>query len=370
MNIIIFCAYFHPHEGGVEKYVQNLFFDIKDVNVTIITSNSENVKPFEQKFGMNIYRFKCWHLMNKTNPIIKPYEYKKINKILLDKKFDYVITQTRFFNTSLIGCYLAKKHNIPLIHFEHGTKHSPIKNPVLNKLGEVYDHTIGRYIIKNSSICVGISNASCEFIKHLYSKTKKVECIYNSVDTSKFVKTSLLEQKKLKKKLGIRNEKVILFVGRIIFAKGVQDLLVATSSMRNIKVLIIGNGNYLTELKTTYPNAIYLGQRNEKEIISYLSISDIFVNPSYAEGLPTSILEAGALGISIIATDVGGTKEIIENGVTGELINAKDIDTLKNKINKVLKDPKLRHKYAKNVKKKIEENFDWEKNKLKLKKIL
>lgn len=370
MNIIIFCAYFYPHEGGVEKYVQKLFSEIKNVNVTIITSNSENTKKYEKKYGMEIYRFDCWNLMNKTYPIIKFSEYKKIKKIFTEHKFDYVITQTRFFNTSLIGCRFARTFKIPLIHFEHGTKHSPIKNPLLHQFGVFYDHTIGKNIIKKSFKCIGISDASCKFIKHLYPKIRNTECIYNGVDTEIFVKTPLHKQKELKKILHIKKEKIILFVGRIIYAKGIQDLLETTKDIKNIKVVIIGNGNYLTELKNKYSWAIYLGQKNEKEIIEYLSIADIFVNPSYAEGLPTSILEAGAIGIPIIATDVGGTREIITDELNGYLITPKDIIGLKNNIIELLKNDTKCKKYSENIRKNIVEKFDWNISRKKILKIL
>jgi glycosyltransferase involved in cell wall biosynthesis len=370
MNIVIFCAYFYPHEGGVEKYVQSLFSHIPHINVTIITSNEQNIKSYENKFGINIYRFKCREFMGNTYPVIKFGEYKKIKKIFNENKFDYVITQTRFFNSAIVGCYFAKKFNIPLIHFEHGTKHSPIKNPILNLFGKFYDHTVGRHIIKHSVKCVGISLASCEFIRHLYPKVKNVECIYNSVDTNKFVKISLQKQTALKKKLHIKREKVILFVGRIIYAKGVQDLLIATKDIKNIKVLIIGDGNYLSKLKKKYPLAIYLGQKNESEIINYLSIADIFVNPSYAEGLPTSVLEAGSIGVACVATDVGGTKEIIQSEMNGELIKARNVKQIENAINKLLKDHNLRKKYSKSIKLKIKKEFDWNANKKKLVEVL
>jgi glycosyltransferase involved in cell wall biosynthesis len=378
MKIAIFCAYFYPHKGGVETYVKELFSGLKDIDVTIITSNSENSPKFEKKFGMNIYRFDCWHMMGKTYPIIKFSERKNIEKIIQDNKFDYIITQTRFFHTSYIGCKIAKKYHIPLIHFEHGTKHSPIKNPLFRFGGVIYDHTIGKYIIKKSNKVVGISHASEEFVKHLYKKAKTI-CIYNSLDTKFFCKTSSKEQLQTKKRLKIKDEKIIVFVGRIIFAKGAQDLLEAVKAIKNvdstdkkekIKVIIIGDGNYLNELKKKYPWAIFLGQKEPSEIIKYLSIADIFVNPSYAEGLPTTVLDAGAIGVPIIATNVGGTREIIDDGENGFLIEPKDIDELRGKIGKLLYDNILRKKFSKEIQKKVVGKFDWEKARKNVEKIL
>lgn len=360
INIAVFTAYFYPHEGGTEKYAQELFRDLKDVDVTIITSNSNDAKFHEKRFGMDIYRFRCWHLLDKTYPVIKFTEYKDIEKLFKDSnnKFDYIVTQTRFFNTAYIGCRIAKKFKIPLIHIEHGTMHSPIKNPLLRLFGRIYDHTIGRYIIKNSSRLIGISGASERFVKHLYPDAK-TDRIYNSVDTKIFEKIPEKRQMLLKRSLRIKDEKVILFVGRIIYAKGIQDMLEACEGMEDVKVLIIGDGNYLDTLKKRYPWAIFLGQKNIDEIIRYLSIADIFINPSYAEGLPTSILEAGAMGVPAIATDVGGTGEIIDDGEDGYLIRPKNPAEIRRKISKLLQDDALRKKFSKNIRLKIRREFDW-----------
>jgi len=372
MNIAVFCAYFYPHMGGVEKYVENLFKDLKGINLTIITSNSENVSVHEHKFGMDIYRFKCWNLVGETYPVIKPSEYKNIEKLFKDnannRKFDCIITQTRFFNTSLIGCRIARKYNIPLIHFEHGTEHSPIKNPLAHQFGILYDHTLGRYIIKNSSKCIGISHASEKFIKHLY-KNAKTTCIYNSVDVknvSAVSKTTFKQKQAMKKSLGIKDEKIIMFAGRIILAKGVQDLLEAAKDVPNVKVLIMGNGNYLPTLKKKYPWAVFLDDTRWEQIMKHMGIADIFVNPSYAEGLPTLVLEAGALGVPIIATDVGGTREIIDDGKNGFLVKPREVGVLKEKILKLVSDSKLRSRFSANIRRKVASEFDWSTSRKKL----
>jgi len=371
INVAVFTAYFYPHEGGTEKYAQELFRGLEDIDVTIIASNSDNAKSHEKLFGMDIHRYRCWHLMGNTYPVIKFSEYKDIEKLFLDPnhKFDYIITQTRFFNTAIIGCRIAKKFNIPLIHIEHGTMHSPIKNPIINMFGKLYDHTIGKHIIRSADKTIGISKSSCAFIKHLYRKAEP-KIVYNSIDTREFTRTSPKERTELKKSLKIKDEKVISFVGRIIYAKGVQDLLEATKDIDDIKLLIIGDGNYLDTLRKKYPHARYLGQKNAAEIRKYLSITDIFVNPSYAEGLPTSVLEAGAVGTCCIATDVGGTREIIEDGVDGCLIKPKDIKGLRHKIKEMIDNKKLREKYSINVSRKVRKEFSWENARKRISEIL
>lgn len=354
MKLIIFCAYFYPHEGGVERYVYELFRNLS-IDCTIVTANTERAKSYEEWNGFKIYRLPCRHILGRTYPIIKRKGFEVIDR-LGKEHFDYVITQTRFFNTTYIGARFAGRNNIPLIHFEHGTEHVPLGNPLYKLFAKLYDHTFGFYIFAKADKLVGISEASERLIKHIYSA--RTYLIRNSIYIKNFVKSSASQQSKVRKSLGLNKQKIIAYVGRLIPGKGVQDLLYATRGMENVVVLIIGDGNFRNRLRRIGKNAVFLGQRNQDEIIKCLSIADIFVNPSYAEGLPTSVLEAGALGLPIIATDVGGTNEIVTNGVSGFLIKPHDVNDLRFKITALLQDKKMRDKFSKNIRMKVKD-FDW-----------
>lgn len=87
---------------------------------------------------------------------------------------------------------------------------------------------------------------------------------------------------------------------------------------------------------------------------------DIFINPSYSEGLPTTVLEAGLMKCAVVATDVGGTSEIIEDGKEGLLCKPEVLDITK-KLEIVIKDKSLRKMIAENLHKKVCEQFSWEK---------
>lgn len=367
MRIIIFCAYFYPHQGGVEKYVEELFSGLKNLSITIVTANTENAKEHEYHKGFDVYRLPCWHMVGNAYPVIKPSGWKKLDE-LSKNHYDYVITNTRFFNTSFLGARFALRNNIPLIHIEHGTEHSPVPNIFSRLLGIMYDHTFGRYILKHAKKAIGISVASEKFIKHLYNRD--TELLRNGIDTKRCVRANNTQIMRIKKSMHLDNKKIIVYVGRIIYAKGIHELLEATKDMNDVKVIIIGAGNYLEELKKTGNDTIFLGQKNGAEIINYLSIADIFVNPSYAEGLPTSVLEAGSVGVPIIATDVGGTREIIDDGKNGFLIKPKDVDALKAKITKLLEDNSIRKKFSFSIRRKIVKEFDWKKTRKSLWQIL
>jgi len=314
MRIAVFASYFYPHKGGVENYVYEIYSRLvkKDIKVDIITCNTNNSQTEEIINGLKIYRFDCWDALGKTYPI--PKINKKFFQIIkkLDKNsYSFVNTQTRFFILSFIGFLYGKLKGIKVIHTEHGTRHSFSSNSIVNALSWVYDHTIGYVVTRFADYNIAISKASGEFSKHLGARN--YEIVYNGVDTNKFRR----RETDLRKRLNIDPEyKIITFVGRLIEAKGAQDLIEAFKIVKDkvrVKLLIVGNGNYknqLIELADGDGDIIFFGEKNEEEIIDVLSITDVFVNPSYSEGLPTSVLEAAACGCAIIATDVGGTKEI------------------------------------------------------------
>ena len=87
---------------------------------------------------------------------------------------------------------------------------------------------------------------------------------------------------------------------------------------------------------------------------------DIFINPSYSEGLPTTVLEAGLMKCAVVATDVGGTSEIIEDGKEGLLCKPEVLDITK-KLETVIKNETLRKMVGENLYKKVCEQFSWEK---------
>jgi glycosyltransferase involved in cell wall biosynthesis len=373
IKIIIFCAYFYPHEGGVEKYVKELCKDIEGVDVTIVTCNTEDARFHEKKFGFDIYRLDCWNLVNGNYPVLSfkgIAQLKEISKI----PADWIITNTRFFNISFFGTLMAKKQNIRHLHIEHGTSHSKQGNIFVSLINIIYDHTFGWYVIKKSDIAAGVSDAARRFSDHIHNRDTLL--IRNCIDAKMFKKPSIGQQAKVRRSLGIKDGRILTFVGRIIKAKGIGDLIESLSGTKGIRLLIIGDGNYLLQIKKLCKakgieeRCIFLGQRNIDDIIKYLGITDIFVNPSYTEGLPTSVLEAGAMGVPIIATDVGGTREIITDKVDGYLIRPHDISGMHKKILELLDDAKLSKEFSSNIRKKVLREFDWKNERKKFLQLL
>ena len=116
----------------------------------------------------------------------------------------------------------------------------------------------------------------------------------------------------------------------------------------------------LEKLSTTQHDRIYfLGSTEKKDVARIMSQSDILVHPStHHEGFPNVLLEAGASGCAVIATNMGGTKEIILDKVTGIMVEPKAANIAK-ALRKLIQDAQLRQELSSNLRKHIQSNFEW-----------
>lgn len=174
----------------------------------------------------------------------------------------------------------------------------------------------------------------------------------------------------------------LLFVGWIDKNKGIFDLLKSIEILKrqgyNFRTKILGSEGRRGELKRVM-NYIkdknindvveIFRERPHHEIKQFYSSADIYLLPSYFEGLPYTILEAMAYGLPIISTKVGAIPEVIEEGINGFLIKPGNVGALTEKIEILIKDRILREKIGKNNREKIEKEYSMDKQVEKYKKI-
>jgi len=349
MKVVVFSSYFLPHKGGVENYVYQTSKRLvkKGHKVVVVTSKLRGMKSDEVIDGIRVLRLSSIEPL--PGRLAVPLMAKGIEKL---GKIDAIITHTRFYPLSLAGGLFARWKKIPWLHIEHGTSQVSYANPIANIGSKVFDAAFGKWVLRHA-VVAGVSDASCRFAKSFGAK--KCIVLYNGVDAKFF-------DGRKKQHAGIN----IAFVGRLIKEKGVQDLLKAVKDLK-VKVTVIGKGPHESELKKLGGN--FVGEKDSAQVKEVLASSDILVNPSYGEGLPTSVLEAGAMGLAVVASDVGGTSEIIDDGKNGFLVHPGNVKELREKI-KLLMNASLREKFGKSLQKKVREKFDWSKITVKLEKVL
>lgn len=186
--------------------------------------------------------------------------------------------------------------------------------------------------------------------KHITSKPMKVLGYGNvqGVDMERFNPDRFSN---LEKSVGIFT---FLFVGRIVSDKGINELVWAFSQLferyPNIRLRLVGD--YEPELDPLNPETDKTIKSNSAieakgalygdELLEAYATADCFIMPSYREGFPNSVLEAGAMGLPQIVTDINGSREIITNDVNGLIVSSKDRVALYNAMECMLTDDNLR----------------------------
>lgn len=198
----------------------------------------------------------------------------------------------------------------------------------------------------------------------------------NGIDLSYFNKSlfSDLENNKLKQELGINHDDfVFIFVGRLVSDKGINELMEAFGRLGDE---VIGRGSYKCKLLLVgpleskldpllpetlkrikeNPNIISVGFQND--VRPYFAIADALIFPSYREGFPNVVLQAGAMELPSIVSDINGCNEIIINGNNGLIIPVKNANAIFEAMKKYLIDKEIYQQHKKNARNRITDNYE------------
>lgn len=160
-----------------------------------------------------------------------------------------------------------------------------------------------------------------------------------------------------------------LYIGRVVRDKGINELCEAFQLLvgpYSAKLVIVGSyedhldpvSELSRKLIEEHPHIEYVGSKRGNELLAYYAAADCFVLPSYREGFPNTVLEAGAMGLPCIVTDVNGSNEIIEEGVNGLIIPSKDTNALYDAMVKMMADVTMRSRMTNVARNMVAERFE------------
>jgi glycosyltransferase involved in cell wall biosynthesis len=265
---------------------------------------------------------------------------------------------------------IIKRENPDIVHFS-GLQLDGFLTALACRIARVKRTVLAIHGSSNEALC--ISNLQKGFINFLENRTLTMvtvcygvsEYVANWDRVKKYAKSCFgsiynmpheeyKEQNSgsFRKEMGFNDGDIIITsTGRIIKDKGYEVLLKVIKACEwqdNVKFVIVGNGAFLDEMKSSTNESglnkkvFFLGYRSD--IGRILAASDIFVICTLHETLCNSIIEAGQQSLPSVVTNVGGIPEIIENGYNGFLVNANDITATVNALNKLIKDESIRQK--------------------------
>lgn len=370
MKILIFSPFYPPHIGGLESHSDefNKHLSARDISITVFTPQLPIDSLLEEirHHQVRVIRFPAWEpIHNYPLPKYWPFWWNKYAFLLIRNLFrespDIVISRTRFFSTSILAAFYAKLKGIPYVHIEHGSDFAQFNGTVKTSIGKFYDRTFGRLVLRAADRVIANSQASADFVQALSGRSD-CHVIYRGVEIENII--SIQPARRIES-----DEKVLItYVGRLIDGKGVIDLCQALTKLdtTTFHCYIIGHGPELNRLQTfcqkhaLEKNVSFLGHQPFEQTIALLKTSDIIVNPSYTEGIPTSIIEAALTHKAIIATDVGGTREIIDGSGDGFLIPPRQPDILADKLRFLIEHPEQRQSLATAAFEKVHKKFSWD----------
>ncbi|MDP1853766.1 MAG: GT4 family glycosyltransferase PelF [Candidatus Omnitrophota bacterium] len=336
--------------GGAEQVVINLAknLDKQKFNPIVCCLNDKGVFAEElEKEGIEVI------------PLAKKHKFdisviKSLINIIKQYKID--IVHTHLWGANFWGRIAAKLSGVKVII---ATEHNI----------DVWKTSLHLFLDKLLSFItdkiIVVSNKVGEFYaQKAHIAKNKIRVIYNGIDIGRFNRDINSGQKR--ESLGISNdEKVIAIIGRLVPQKGHRYFLRALKKLTacglNVKGLIIGSGELEAELKEYSASlglngkVLFMGLR--KDVDTILPIVDILALPSLREGMPIAALEAMACGIPVVATDVGGNREVITDGVTGYIVPPEDDALLAEKIKILIEDRALANSFADAGRKRIRESF-------------
>lgn len=207
-------------------------------------------------------------------------------------------------------------------------------------------------------------------LSHITKKPMKVLGYGNvkGVDMHRFS----LRPEVLQKAAPLKNKDVFtfIFVGRIVGDKGINELVEAYLRLlkehSNLRLFLVGN--YEMKLDPVSPQTMQcisdtkeisaVGPKYADDLLAYYAASDCFVFPSYREGFPNTVMEAGAMGLPSIVTDINGSREIIVENKNGKIIPSKDVDALYRSMKFMVENEDDRRRMAGDARQMIASRFD------------
>ena len=353
---------------SLEKLLEGqLTFMSNYYNVTAIAAEEDRLAKYGEDNSVKTFHVEMTRAITPLadiKSVIKLYRFFKKEKPL--------IVHTHTPKAGIVGMLSSRLAGVPIrLHTVAGLpllETKGVKRKILDFV-EKLTYTLAVRVYPNSfqlkEICKNAGYAKEEKLKVLGRGSS------NGIDTAYFDPALYDSEFKiqLRERLGIPAEDFLyIFVGRLVKEKGINELIRAFTELNktenNISLLLIGPFEQdLDPLDTEVYDLIHEHDKiyttgYQQDVRPYFSISDVLTFPSYREGFPNVVMQANAMNLPVIVSDINGCNEIVENDTNGIIIPVKDTGALKVAMNRVKRDNALRLNMTENARYLITENYE------------
>ena len=360
--------------GGIARVVHDLSKRlIKDGHeVTVVTyRDNADVPEYENDKGVNVYRvdnymihpnnFIDWIMQLNFNMISKATQKK-------NKEGGYHEIHANYWIVIYAAKSLKNAYDIPIVATIHATEAG--RNSGIHDETQRYINDTEWLLTYEATEVIVNSNYMKNEIQRLFGLPfDKINVIPNGINLSNF--TGIERDYDFRRQYAMDNEKIILYVGRLVYEKGVQHLIAAMpkilSNYNDAKLIIAGRGGMMDELRAEASNLglndkiYFTGYLNSKQVQKMYKCADVAVFPSTYEPFGIVALEAMLAGVPTVVSDVGGLDEIVTHGVDGMKSYAGNANSIADSVTALLYDHQLATNVSKKAKQKVKDQFNWEK---------
>ena len=360
--------------GGIARVVHDLSKRlIKDGHeVTVVTyRDNADVPEYENDKGVNVYRvdnymihpnnFIDWIMQLNFNMLSKATE-------IINKEGGFDVIHAHDWLVTYAAKSLKNAYDIPIVATIHATEAG--RNSGIHDETQRYINDTEWLLTYEATEVIVNSNYMKNEIQRLFGLPfDKINVIPNGINLSNF--TGIERDYDFRRQYAMDNEKIILYVGRLVYEKGVQHLIAAMpkilSNYNDAKLIIAGRGGMMDELRAEASNLglndkiYFTGYLNSKQVQKMYKCADVAVFPSTYEPFGIVALEAMLAGVPTVVSDVGGLDEIVTHGVDGMKSYAGNANSIADSVTALLYDHQLATNVSKKAKQKVKDQFNWEK---------
>ncbi|MGB5635899.1 MAG: glycosyltransferase family 4 protein [Waterburya sp.] len=372
MKILALAWEFPPRiVGGIARHVAELYPEVVKLGyeVHLITVEFGSAPKYEIVEGIHLYRCPVAHgndffhwVANMNNSM------GSLCGQLLEKHGDFELIHAHDW---LVGdAAIALKHafKLPIVATIHATEYGRyngihnVRQQYINGKEKLLTHEAWRIIVCSQYMCQEIQRV-------FQSPVDKIDVVYNGIRPEKKHHDNKFDRIKFRRRFANDQEKIIYYVGRMTYEKGVSVLLNAAPKIIHamgggVKFIIIGGGN-TSRLKHQarslgiWEQCYFTGFMSDADLDKFQTIADCAVFPSLYEPFGIVALESFAARVPVVVSDTGGLPEVVQHNQTGIVTRANDPDSLTWGILAVLKNPLHSQQLVDNAYKSIAERFNW-----------
>ncbi len=359
MKVLFVIRYFHPFVGGTEKQALTLASRLATdgIDVTILTSRFS----YSWQRAERIQNVRVIRLPSPSIKVIGAMVFLTcLARYLIRYKNHYSIIHTfQIGYTSFVSIVLAMILRIPsLIKVASSGIGGDIQRAKKTAWGKLC-----LLMAKRATRIIAVSDSVKRELMDEHVPSSAIESIANGVDLELY--EPYKDKPAMRRRLQLPDKITIVYTGRLSPEKGVDFLIRGFAQLvktQPCQLLIIADGpeqeSVVKLIADHNLNGLVLLVSKVEEVAPYLKASDLFVLPSRFEGLSNALLESMACGLPVISTSVGGSRDIIDDGVNGLLVDVEATDQLRNAMTRVLCDRQLAATLGVNARAAVEAKHD------------